>query len=120
MNRFVPIAGDAVAAVWKANSRNALLLEEFLTLRGQELLSSSAPPPSSSVPPIPARTHAAAAQQGAPSASQVRGDIKPGSGLKPGERVDIGGAGAGGTEKKRGGWGWGRGKNQTQPVVETV
>ncbi|WVW80741.1 hypothetical protein I302_102727 [Kwoniella bestiolae CBS 10118] len=35
---FIPIAGDIFLAAWKANSRNAHLLEEFLTIRGQELL----------------------------------------------------------------------------------
>ncbi|KAF8896486.1 hypothetical protein BD779DRAFT_1496155 [Infundibulicybe gibba] len=31
----VPFVGDVVLAAWKANSRNAALLEEFLRLRGQ-------------------------------------------------------------------------------------
>jgi hypothetical protein len=35
---FVPVAGDIFLAVWKANSRNAVLLEEYLRIRGQELL----------------------------------------------------------------------------------
>ncbi|WRT70788.1 uncharacterized protein IL334_007787 [Kwoniella shivajii] len=35
---FIPIAGDIFLAAWKANSRNAHLLEEFLRIRGQELL----------------------------------------------------------------------------------
>jgi hypothetical protein len=35
---FVPIVGDVVLAVWKANSRNAVLLEEFLRIRGAEWL----------------------------------------------------------------------------------
>ncbi|WVQ70778.1 hypothetical protein IAR50_000300 [Cryptococcus sp. DSM 104548] len=37
---LVPVAGDIFLAAWKANSRNALLLEEYLTIRGQEYLAS--------------------------------------------------------------------------------
>lgn len=35
---FIPIAGDIILGVWKANSRNAALLEEFLRIRGEEFL----------------------------------------------------------------------------------
>ncbi|TFK50228.1 hypothetical protein OE88DRAFT_1611224, partial [Heliocybe sulcata] len=35
---FVPIAGDICLAAFKANSRNAALLEEFLRIRGDEFL----------------------------------------------------------------------------------
>lgn len=35
---LVPIAGDVVLAAFKANSRNAALLEEFLRIRGEEFL----------------------------------------------------------------------------------
>jgi len=37
---FVPVAGDVALAVWKANSRNAHLIETFLAIRGQEQLAS--------------------------------------------------------------------------------
>ncbi|RSH86978.1 hypothetical protein EHS25_003466 [Saitozyma podzolica] len=37
---LVPLVGDVALAAWKANSRNAHLLEAFLTLRGQEYLAS--------------------------------------------------------------------------------
>lgn len=33
---LIPIAGDLVLAAWKANSRNARLLEEFLRVKGEE------------------------------------------------------------------------------------
>ncbi|KAG8907171.1 hypothetical protein FRB99_005143 [Tulasnella sp. 403] len=33
---FVPIVGDILLAQWKANSRNAHLLEEFLRVRGEQ------------------------------------------------------------------------------------
>ncbi|RDX57329.1 hypothetical protein OH76DRAFT_1395122 [Lentinus brumalis] len=35
---FVPFIGDVVLAMYKANSRNAALLEEFLRIRGEEYL----------------------------------------------------------------------------------
>ena len=35
---IVPVAGDVVIAIYKANSRNAMLLEEFLRIRGEEYL----------------------------------------------------------------------------------
>ncbi|KAG9314807.1 hypothetical protein JVU11DRAFT_3897 [Chiua virens] len=34
----IPVLGDVVIAVYKANSRNAILLEEFLRVRGEEYL----------------------------------------------------------------------------------
>ncbi|KAF9236269.1 hypothetical protein BU15DRAFT_89212 [Melanogaster broomeanus] len=34
----VPVVGDVVLAMYKANSRNAMLLEEFLRIRGEEYL----------------------------------------------------------------------------------
>lgn len=35
---FIPILGDVVLAAFKANSRNAALLEEYLRIRGDEFL----------------------------------------------------------------------------------
>ncbi|KAI0703783.1 hypothetical protein BC835DRAFT_1317583 [Cytidiella melzeri] len=35
---FIPILGDIILAAYKANSRNAALLEEFLRIRGEEYL----------------------------------------------------------------------------------
>jgi len=35
---FVPLVGDVFIAIYKANSRNAALLEEFLRIRGAEFL----------------------------------------------------------------------------------
>lgn len=35
---FVPLVGDIILAQYKANSRNAALLEEFLRIRGEEFL----------------------------------------------------------------------------------
>lgn len=38
LSGLVPVAGDIVMAMFKANSRNAALLEEFLRIRGEEFL----------------------------------------------------------------------------------
>ncbi|KAF5379715.1 hypothetical protein D9615_005714 [Tricholomella constricta] len=35
---FIPVAGDLILAIYKTNSRNAALLEEFLRIRGEEYL----------------------------------------------------------------------------------
>jgi len=35
---LIPLAGDVVLAIFKANSRNALLLEEYLRIRGEEFI----------------------------------------------------------------------------------
>jgi hypothetical protein len=39
---FVPIVGDIGIAVFKTNSRNAALLEEYLRIRGEEFLKAQA------------------------------------------------------------------------------
>ncbi|KAH7098507.1 hypothetical protein BKA62DRAFT_713002, partial [Auriculariales sp. MPI-PUGE-AT-0066] len=60
---LVPIAGDVMLAVWKANSRNAWLLDEFLRIRGEELLKASV------------------------ARSENPSVVKPGAGLESGEKV---------------------------------
>jgi len=62
---FIPLAGDVILASFKANSRNAALLEEYLRIRGEEFLS------------VDTRR----------AMGDVEG-IKPGAGRKPGERVE--------------------------------
>lgn len=39
---FVPIVGDVGIAIFKANFRNAALLEEYLRIRGEEFLKAQA------------------------------------------------------------------------------
>ncbi|KDQ15926.1 hypothetical protein BOTBODRAFT_276447 [Botryobasidium botryosum FD-172 SS1] len=39
---FIPVVGDVILATYKANSRNAALLEEFLRIRGEEFLKAEA------------------------------------------------------------------------------
>ncbi|KAH7884265.1 hypothetical protein F5I97DRAFT_1888111 [Phlebopus sp. FC_14] len=38
LSGLIPVVGDVVLAAFKANSRNAALLEEFLRIRGEEFL----------------------------------------------------------------------------------
>ena len=72
---FIPIIGDVVLASFKANSRNAALLEEFLRIRGEEYLKSEQ------------------------DRVQDPATVKPGAGQEPGEQVP------GKKEtKKSGGW----------------
>lgn len=62
---FVPVVGDVILATYKANSRNAALLEEYLRIRGEEFLKGEA-------------------QRN----GQVAADVKPGAGREEGERVE--------------------------------
>ena len=77
---FVPFVGDVILAIFKANSRNAALLEEFLRLRGEEYLKLH---PESGV------TEAAPGQEkkGAGLTEKDVEQVKPGSGLEPGEII---------------------------------
>lgn len=61
---LVPILGDVLIGVWKANSRNAMLLEEFLRIRGEEFLKIE------------------------PARNEDPSVIKPGAGREQGEKVD--------------------------------
>lgn len=65
---FVPVVGDIALATFKANSRNSALLEEFLTIRGQEAMKAQS--------------------------VRIKGaeGVKPGAGLEAGETVDSLGA----------------------------
>jgi len=74
---FVPIVGDVLLATWKANSRNAALLEEFLRIRADEHLKLAEGKHKELNP------HDAA-------------QIKPGDGKAPGEVIPV-------PEKKGGG-----------------
>jgi hypothetical protein len=75
---FVPVVGDVFLAVWKANSRNAALLEEFLRIRGEEYLRIQA-------------GHEIVPNATASSSAVNRADaqqVKPGAGRHPNEVVD--------------------------------
>ncbi|KAF8589011.1 hypothetical protein K439DRAFT_1658158 [Ramaria rubella] len=60
---LIPLAGDVILATYKANSRNAALLEEYLRIRGEEYLKAAA------------------------NRSQDPAVTKPGAGRQPGETV---------------------------------
>lgn len=73
----VPLVGDVVLAMFKANSRNAALLEEFLRIRGEEYIRLGA---------------GEEAMRNVPAGKKKKGvtkadaeQVKPGSGMVPGE-----------------------------------
>ncbi|KAK0214017.1 hypothetical protein IW262DRAFT_1408112 [Armillaria fumosa] len=74
---FVPIVGDVVLAMWKANSRNAALLEEFLRIRGDELLKMQAE---------------AKEDSGSGVKKSDAEQVKPGAGKAEGEAIRTGGS----------------------------
>lgn len=74
---LVPGVGDVVLAMYKANSRNAALLEEFLRIRGEEYIRLGGG--EEAVANIPAGKKKKGVSKG--DAEQV----KPGSGMVPGE-----------------------------------
>jgi len=79
---LVPIVGDLLLAVYKANSRNAALLDEFLRIRGHELLKMRE------------------AEEKGESSGRATADIeqvKPGSGMTPLEKGRIAGDYSAGT-----------------------
>ncbi|WVQ95460.1 hypothetical protein IAU59_002557 [Kwoniella sp. CBS 9459] len=70
---FIPVAGDIFLAAWKANSRNAHLLEAYLVIRGQELLAAQGQGPSG--------IHPAEAAEAGVSADVLRSLFAPGAGM---------------------------------------
>ncbi|KAG7566884.1 hypothetical protein FFLO_01385 [Filobasidium floriforme] len=114
----VPLVGDLVVAVYKANSRNAHLLEEYLAVRGQEYLASQgATLPTNSVAGVqPGIT------QGEPN---LQSEYKPGAGMVAGEIIPMPGqqpARGGSGRGWFGGFGGGGGaqQQQQQPVQAPV
>ncbi|KAF9223934.1 hypothetical protein BS17DRAFT_795963 [Gyrodon lividus] len=72
LSGLVPVVGDVALAMYKANSRNALLLEEFLRIRGEEYLELQAE-----------RERARASGQAVTSSVSTKDaeQVKPGSGM---------------------------------------
>lgn len=72
---IIPVVGDVVIAVYKANSRNAMLLEEYLRIRGEEYIKLQA-------------AQEDEARSGRPVASGVSKrdmeQVKPGAGMESG------------------------------------
>lgn len=95
---FIPFAGDLVLAVFKANSRNAALLEEFLRVRGEEFLKLQAAGEVEAVQPTDKgkglgrwfRKKSPATRRTGDLSTSDEEQLKPGSGLKPGEIVGEG------------------------------
>ncbi|KAJ9094131.1 hypothetical protein QFC19_008083 [Naganishia cerealis] len=75
---FIPLVGDVLLGVWKANSRNAHLLEEYLSIRGAEYLASMGYPVDSASP---------GHQLGVTQDPDVRSEYKPGAGMASGEVI---------------------------------
>ena len=95
---LVPVIGDVVLAAFKANSRNAALLEEFLRIRGEEFLKREQ------------------------DRVQDPATVRPGAGAAPGELVPgKDGAVAGAKTSAGGGWFRRRSKREDkQPAANGV
>lgn len=76
---FVPLVGDVLIAQYKANSRNAALLEEYLRIRGEEFLKLQ-------------RARAADAGAEHKTDGEDKAEVKPGAGREAGEEVTLGGS----------------------------
>ncbi|EPQ53991.1 hypothetical protein GLOTRDRAFT_77874 [Gloeophyllum trabeum ATCC 11539] len=75
---LVPIAGDIALAAFKANSRNAALLEEFLRIRGEEFLK------------VKAEREGGGQGEGPKMSERDRRVVKPGAGAGKGEGMAAG------------------------------
>ncbi|KAJ9113767.1 hypothetical protein QFC20_001793 [Naganishia adeliensis] len=99
---FIPLVGDILLGVWKANSRNAHLLEEYLSIRGAEYLAGVGYPVDSASP---------GHQLGVTQDPAVRSEYKPGAGMAPGE-VILPHSAQQQHATSRGWFGFGGGRNQ--------
>ncbi|KAJ8488114.1 hypothetical protein ONZ45_g14078 [Pleurotus djamor] len=107
---FIPLVGDVLLAVWKANSRNAALLEEFLRIRGEEFIKIRAEggdpdkiqkenakaarkkKGKDSAKSTPANTTAGPSKEIAPGVTKNDAkQVKPGAGRETGETLTGGG-----------------------------
>ncbi|WVQ86155.1 hypothetical protein IAT38_008323 [Cryptococcus sp. DSM 104549] len=78
---LVPVAGDIFLAAWKANSRNAHLLEAYLTIRGEEFLALQSNHPST-LPATEAVSHGITPEE-------LREQFNAGSGMGAGDRGEV-------------------------------
>jgi hypothetical protein len=74
----VPFIGDVILAIYKANSRNAALLEEFLRIRGDDFLK---------IQEQERLSHAGATSRTEVVSKKDAEQVKPGAGLSRGEVV---------------------------------
>jgi len=77
---FVPIVGDLILAMYKANSRNAALLEEFLRIRSEAFLKMHEAEEN--------RENSGKVTKGDLSAADIE-QVKPGSGMTPSEKGKV-------------------------------
>lgn len=84
----VPFVGDLVLAAYKANSRNAALLEEFLRIRGEELLQLEAAGKDPAKAADPAVGTTDKGKHIAKGVSKKDAEqVKPGAGKEAGEKI---------------------------------
>jgi hypothetical protein len=104
---LIPFAGDVALAAFKANSRNAALIEEFLRIRGEEFLK------------VQADREGKLKRKDAPLAPPSDMEqIQPGAGKEPGEVVP----GEKGTKRSLSKWisGSGSGKGKGKAKVQNT
>ncbi|KAF7319403.1 hypothetical protein HMN09_00278300 [Mycena chlorophos] len=87
MMGLVPFAGDVALAMFKANSRNAALLEEYLRIRGEEFLKVQNAKKERPAPPQDL-------EQLQPGAGKEPGEVVPGEKPKRGLSKFLGGGGS--------------------------
>ncbi|KAI0065556.1 hypothetical protein BV25DRAFT_1706407 [Artomyces pyxidatus] len=116
---LVPIAGDVLLAAWRANSRNAALLEEFMRTRAAKNLDAAAAAQTITAPSTSksaVHKHSASAPRDSRATGEVEEVARPGA--EPPQGSPHGsGTGSGSSAKRR--WGWGKrsggGSPQTAP-----
>ena len=80
----IPFVGDVILGIWKANSRNAALLEEFLRVRGAEFLKLEA----ARVEDGMSALYLAPLFRALTSTLFAESVVKPGAGREKGEKVE--------------------------------
>ncbi|KAJ7031665.1 hypothetical protein C8F04DRAFT_1004777 [Mycena alexandri] len=99
---LVPFAGDVALAAFKANSRNAALLEEFLRIRGEEFLKLKAERDGTLKKKDGPVAPATDLEQLQPGAGKEPGEIVPGEKRKRSLSKWISGSGSGKASKGKG------------------
>ncbi|KAK7437956.1 hypothetical protein VKT23_018391 [Stygiomarasmius scandens] len=91
---FIPLAGDVILAAFKANSRNAALLEEFLRIRGEEYIKLGASSGVAEAAATPAKGGQDKGKGKGKTKEVAKGvtksdaeQVKPGAGVDKGEKV---------------------------------
>ncbi|EEB97576.1 hypothetical protein MPER_03075, partial [Moniliophthora perniciosa FA553] len=90
---IVPFMGDVFTAIYKTNSRNAALLEEFLRIRGEELIKLNAAGQDVEAAANPSTSTSKKNGKKVIAKGVTKGDaeqVKPGSGMGKGDTVPGG------------------------------